>query len=164
MDNGAEKQSFSLFTNIKSVTVIVDLNDPQWEKCLPLLSSLGDSQIETEWIFIDLQRKRSEGRWAAPASQTFYKNDFGFINNTIKSNFLRMAIGKETDILICLIEETDKRIEAIVTGNKSRIKIGRIDLPSHPFDFIIESPENANCSQADMMNAFISYLNTVTWK
>jgi len=163
MESDTAKQSLSLLADIQSVTAIVDLNDPGWEQCQQTIFDLTGSRIKTEIIFIDSQRKRKDNPWTTPGNQTFFKNDFNIFGKP-RNERLLLSIRKDTDLLICLTPESDKKIEKLVTGNKSRIKIGRTDFPGHPYDLLICPPEGVELPEAEVMNAITSYLKSIRWK
>ena len=140
---------------VHSITVVIDLNESDWKGCRKLLHSAFGKNVAVDIIYLDLLRKGSDGQNVVSDGIIIYRDDFNLFGR-LRKDRSDNALKKGNDVLICLVEGMNVRVERLVRDCAARFKIGRTAIRGCQLDMLIQTPSGSTFSQKKLQGFLLT--------
>lgn len=146
---------------IRSVTVILDTDDPSYTECKEaVLSFFRQNNIKVSIWFLDFAKKSSDERQTTSLSNTITAKDLNWWGRPSVDKIAAFSEEKP-DMLISLAITPTFTSECLAACSKAGFKIGRHRTKGRIFDLMIEDSPSKSYNSLEAFNAIKDYINTI---
>lgn len=148
-------------SRIGSAAIFIDAESGDSDICkTEVLSYFKTKGINAEVFFFDFRKRSKEERQEPSPEDTLFREDLSWYGRPAGDNADRM-LRSRADLFISLIDNTDFPITYIAGCSGARFKIGRIQLPEHIFDLVVEDSASRSLSSEEAFREITKYLEKI---
>lgn len=148
---------FLPFSKIKSVNVVIDVEEPGFDELKEDILAWGRSKgIKVSIYFLDLRRLNKDELLLTSITNTILKKELDWLGTPDLAKIAPM-IEEESGLFISMVDSDRFTVDFMARCAKARFKIGRREYDGHPYDMIMSGNETADLrSEAKQIFAAIT--------
>ena len=146
------KTGFRPITEVRSVAVILDVEDPSYDRCkdqvLIYFRNSGVKRVDI--YYCDFRKVGKQELLLTSIQNTILKKNLTWYGAPRKSDFSALFEdeGSNYDMLVNLVDKEDYTVEFIAKCSTAKFKIGIRQFDSRPFDFVYSFDGKVSCLDA----------------
>lgn len=157
------KTGFIPLTAISTVNVVIDVEEPEFEKLRDNILAWGKQMgLKIVIFFFDFRKLGKDDLLLTSIQTTIIRRDLNWIGMPDPDK-LGNLIYEPSDLFISMVDNGDFPIEFISKCTKARFKIGRCGFKGHAYDMIIsDNPsEGLTSDSGKIFEAIKDFLNKI---
>lgn len=148
-------------SNLRSVTVLLDINDAREEGCLDRIRKYFKTRgMSCEIWFLDLNKKHKEGEESPDPERTITKKDLNWFDKPSRERINKIS-GENPELFISLVNKNSFTIAFITKSLPAKFKIGRMQLKTRIFDLVIEDSPSGEFTASQAFDEIVKYLTII---
>lgn len=154
------KTGFKAITGVRSVAVILDVEDPSYDRCKDqvLIYFRNNGVKRVDIYYCDFRKVGKQELLLTSIQNTILKKNLTWYGAPRKNDFPGLFAPEEEsyDMLVNLVDKDDYTVEYIAKCSTAKFKVGIKQFDSRPFDFVYSFDDRVSCLDAFLrIRAFI---------